>query len=241
MNEKITLTESEKQTLNEKITLLEADNKTLTEKYEASCKLLDETKVFANNAVVLLESADAEAGSKFSAKEYLKVVEGLEVLGSEKEAISEKLSSVETRLEKALHFKNMYKEKVANLEKKISEMEVVIDTYEAEPEIIPEVEDTYSADDFDYGSYTEIPVDDSVDLDLGNDEEVEDYYNDLADSDQRYESIKKEILKCKTVLEAQRTALRLKNLVEGQEKRKAIKESTNDGPDLKGLNRDGWL
>lgn len=242
LNEKIELTESEKKALTEKITLLENDNKALTEKYEISCKLLDETKEYANNAVVLLESADAEAGSKFSAREYLEIVESLEKTNTEKSAFKEKISELEQKLVKVTNFKNQYKEKVAVLEKKISEMEVVLDAYQAEPEVIPEDEDTYNTDDFDYGNYTDAPVEDELDLDIGNDDEVQGYYNDLVDSDQRYEAIKKEILKCKTVLEAQRTALRLKNLVEGQDKRK-IKESfsNSDGPDVRSLNRKGWL
>lgn len=237
LNEKIELTESEKKALTEKITLLENDNKALTEKYETSCKLLDETKEYANNAVVLLESADAETGSKFSAREYLEIVESLEKTNTEKSAFKEKIAELEQKLTKVTNFKNQYKEKVAVLEKKISEMEVVLDAYQAEPEVIPEDEDTYNTDDFDYGNYSDAPIEDELDLDIGNDDEVEDYYNDLVDSDQRYEAVKKEILKCKTVLEAQRTALRLKNLVEGQEKRK-IKESfsSKDGPDIKNLN-----
>ena len=238
----IQLKESEKVSLQEKISTLEESYKSLNEKYTASCKLLDETKDYANKAVDLFESADAEAGSRFTAKEYLTIVEHLETIQSENKINENKLVELQEKLNNIVSSNNSYKEKVATLEKTISEMKVVIDGYEAVTDVEPENNDEYNTDEFDYSDYGP-EADTSVELDIANDDEVETYYNDLYDSDPRYEAVKTEILKCKTILEAQKTALRLKNLVEGQDKsHKTIKESISyTDVDIGKIKQKGWL
>ncbi len=249
LNNDIQLKESEKVSLQEKISILENINKELEEKYKVSCSLLDESKEYVNKMEIMLESSDADVGSMFSALDYLKVVEQLEKSKNNESTLKEKIVELKSSI---INYKNKNESlvlKVNSLKEKNASLQEAINDYEKEIEdgLINEQEPNinYDSDEFDYDTFRdEQDNDDELELDINNNSEVEDYYNDLYDSDSRYEAIKPEILKCKTLIEAQKTALRLKSLVEKQDapiKRKYKKSFTKKEVDVGDLLGKGQL
>ena len=100
---------------------------------------------------------------------------------------------------------------------------------------------------FDYDNFIEPEIsniENDLELDIQQDE-VEDYYNDLVDEEPKYESFKSVIMSCKTLIEAQRTALRLRTALDkmpNQNKRK-VRESVSlkEEADVSKVMRKGWL
>ena len=237
LNEDIQTKETEKTSLQEAIVLKDKEIASLQEKYDASCKLLDETKEYANNAVTLLEVADAEAGSKFSAKEYLELVEANDSISKKLESeIANKLV-LSKKIESFEKTNKDLKEKIDTLQTKYSKLKEDYDTATYVPPEAEDDVDVYNNDgeEFDYEDYlVDEPIEDELELDVTNDSDVEDYYNDLVDSNPAYESVKEDILRCKTLIEAQKTAMRLGKLIEKTPARKPVKK-ISEGADVRSI------
>jgi predicted nucleic acid-binding Zn-ribbon protein len=255
LNEDIQLKESEKTSLQEKIASLEENYKTLEKKYDLTCNLLDESKQYANKAVTLLESADADVGSRFTASEYIQIVEKLEEAEDEKEKADDEAEKAKEEADELKKQNESLTLRVASLRAKIIDLREKVEGYEKEiedglmneEEPVDTIDYSVPADEFDYSEFgdTMAPEDDELELDVNNDSEVEEFYSDLVDEDPRYESVRQDILKCKTLIEAQRTAMRLKKLIEnipGSSKRRVtesfIKESEANVANIKPK---GWL
>ena len=258
LNEEIQLKESEKVPLQEQITSLQEEKKSLEEKLATAENLINELKEHSQKAEQLLEASDAEAGSRFTAKEYLELAERLseaeeKIVNSEEESCSNKKESEDLEKEN-----DELKEKVSRLISKIktlreknSSLEEALNDYtkEVEDGLMNEEddEDMYNQDDFDYDNFIEPEIsniENDLELDIQQDE-VEDYYNDLIDEEPRYESFKSVIMSCKTLIEAQRTALRLRAALDkmpSSNKRK-VKESVSikEEADVSKVMRKGWL
>ena len=259
LNEEIQLKESEKVPLQEQITSLQEEKKSLEEKLQTAENLINELKEHSQKAEQLLEASDAEAGSRFTAKEYLELAERLseaeeKIANFEEESCSNKKESEDLEKEN-----DELKEKVSRLISKIktlreknSSLEEALNDYTKEVEdglMNEEDEDMYNQDDFDYDNFIEPEIsniENDLELDIQQDE-VEDYYDDLVAEEPRYESFKSVIMSCKTLIEAQRTALRLRTAIDKMpstsKRRVQVKESKslNEGIDLSNVIRQGWV
>lgn len=263
LNEDIQLKESEKGPLTEKITVLESEKKSLEEKLEKAATMLDELKEYANKAEQLLEASDAEAGSRFTAKEYLMIAEKLSEAEDETEEAEEEAEEARKEKEELEKENEEMKERISRLITKIKalrekneKLQEAVNDYEQEVEdgLMNEENDALidvyeNGEEFDYDNYLEPEIsniEDELELDI-QDDQVEDYYDDLVAEEPRYESFKKVICSCKTLIEAQRTALRLRSAIEKMpstsKKRVQVKESKslNEGIDLSNVIRQGWV
>lgn len=255
LNEDIQLKESEKGPLTEKIAVLESEKKSLEEKLEKATAMLDELKEHANKAEQLLEAADAEAGSRFTAKEYLEIAEKLseaedksEEVCKEKEEIEKENGEMKERISRLIKKIKALREKNEKLQEAVNDYEQEVEDGLMNEEEVPN--DVYeNGEEFDYDNYLEPEIsniEDELELDI-QDDQVEDYYDDLVAEEPRYESFKKVICSCKTLLEAQRTALRLRSAIEKMpstsKKRVQVKESKslNEGIDVSNVIRQGWV
>lgn len=218
LEESIKTKETEKATIQEKVVALEKENIELKEKFELSTKLLDETKEYANKAESLLEMVQAEKGSCFSAKEYYDLIQYTESLEIENKALTEKITVSENTLKE---LDESTKKEIVSLKASNKELKEGLADYtqDVEDGLMNEdgdgVDDYTSPDEeFDYSGYGDNSMDDELELDVYNDDEVLDYYESLVREDSRYKLIKEDICKCKTLVEAQQTALRLRVLIE---------------------------
>lgn len=255
LQEKVSTSEAEKTSIQEKYSILEKEKNELNEKYELATKLLDETKEYAQKAESLLELANAEKGSRFTADEYHSLLLKYEEVSDNYEKLLVEKEELDTKLSKIV---KSYENKLNNLESEKEQLTEALADYTKDVEDglmneqVPEENNDYMMSDgetFDYSEYGQGVDDVDSDLDI-YDSEVEDYYESLLDENPNYKVIKEDILKCKTLMEAQRTALRLSNLVEKssgtQIKRPSaftdtrLKESSKE-PDVKNLKRKGWL
>lgn len=259
LNENLVLKESEKEPLNKKIEDLETENEDLEKELDTLEDELEELKEHAKKAEQLLEASDAEVGSRFTSAEYIELIETVEKLKDEKKCAEEdaddaedEVEDLEKELSEAKARNRKFKKKISILEEKNAQLQEAINDYTAEIEdglMNEEDPDTYDSEEFDYDTYLEPTigdVDGELELDM-QDDEVTDYYEDLVDEDPRYESVKDVILGCKTILEAQRTALRLRSTIEklpSNTRRKRVvvqKKFEENEANVANIQRQGWL
>lgn len=204
---------------------LKEENSKLLKKLEIAEKLLSDMKEYSAKLKESLELKIAEANGMVTAKEYSDLLNYVETLESDKPRKSKKNESFAPEIQDG----------------------IMNETDDEEFEFEENDDDWY--DDEDYSDEEEL------DLEVYDTVGVEDYYNDLVDSDPRYESVKREILSCKTVREAQIKALNLSDLVESYVPKKGkvtpkkpnvhsdpkLSESNKFGADVGKVKRTGWL
>jgi hypothetical protein len=258
LEESLATKESEKASIEENVANLTKELNDLKEKYELATTLLDEAKEYSIKAESLIEIANAEKGSRFTTEEFKEIVDLNESLSSTKDKLlleNKKYKDINKKLSEE---KLTLESKVSSLRKKIKNLESVIASYdqevadglmnEEEPIVDTDEYAVAANDAFDYSDYgpESMPSDDEVDLDITNDDEVEDYYESLISENPNYKVIKEDILKCKTIVEAQRTAIRLSSLVEKKNPRASahsdsrMNESVRE-IDTRKLLPKGWL
>ena len=196
LEEKITETETK---LNESIKELE----NLSEKYDVSVKMLDNTKYYANKMKELYRTQKASSNGMATAKEYnesLKYIEDLE----------------KQLAESRLSFRDLKKENADLIEKvklvDFKEQNLKDIATKAEADETERLEAKKVQDDKDAVIAEEKRVEESISI--WNSDDVKEYYEDLYKVNNDVKVIKEDILKCKTVFEAQNTYLRLKDLFE---------------------------
>ena len=188
-NEKLSQTEASLKEAEEKLSVITKENAVLESKFAESCEMLDNFKAYANKQKEITRTLEAEKNGMVTPKEYKESIVYAQ-------SLEEELKKVKAEL---------YETKKSKKE----------DDDEDEPEKQDEPED--DDNDKDDGE-------DKDDLDKIDDknkkkesfinEGVEDYYRDLAYRNPKVVIIKEDIMKCRTVLEAQMTYLRLKGLVD---------------------------
>jgi len=197
LSKDVELKESEKNSIKESFATLQKENTFLNEKFKNSCTTLDLLKERYLKASELLEQQTCEIGSRFTAKEYERVINDLK-------DVTNKIKVFESK-------ERDYKKLVESKDKKINFLEkenISLKKNFNEKKVVCEKSDNT--------------------LNVRNDEVVERFYNQLCESDSRYkkDSIKKEILECKTELEAQVKAMHLKSKVENSFVEKFLEDNT---------------
>jgi len=259
LNESLKLKESEKEPLLEKVSALEEEKKTLLEKIETMEKIVEDLQEHSKKAEQLLEAADAEVGSRFTAREFLEAVEraneaeeACSKTEEEKKELEDEKEEIEESLKNLKYENKQLNERILKLRKKVKTLTETVNAYEQEVEdgsVNEDDIDMYNTEveaDFDYDNYLEPEisnVEDELELDI-QDDQIEDYYDDLVAEEPRYESFKNVICSCKTMMEAQRTAMRLKSAIDKMptsNRKKIVKESINEGADLSKIIPKGWV
>jgi len=203
------LTEAKK-TLEEKVSDAEAklaetvkELEDLSEKYEVSTKMLDNTKYYANKMKELYRTQKASSNGMVTAKEYneaLKYIEDLEKQNAEARIKYRNLKKENADLLEKVKLIDFKEQNLKEIAKKAEEDEAAA----LEAQKVLDEENAVKAE--------AKRVEESIDI--GNSDEVLDYYKDLYKVNNDVKVIKEDILKCKTVFEAQNTYLRLKDLFE---------------------------
>jgi len=160
----------------------------MTEKFDKATELLDSMKAYSNKLKEMYEVALAEKNGMITATEYKETLVYIDSLEEEKKELKNNLQSLRDQISE------MNEESVDEKKKKKmsdEEDEDDDDSEEDEDEDEDEVEE----------SYAHVKP------------EILDYYKDLEYAQPAMKEIKHEILSSRTLIEAQRTYLRLKSLV----------------------------
>lgn len=206
--------------LKKKYTDVEKYSGEVSEKFTKATELLDSMKVYSNKMKEMYEVAVAEKNGMITATEYKETLSFIDALEEEKEKLIRHITELRIDLpeEKDDEDKDEDDEEVA--EKKVKkvkeekdededkdEKKKVADKNNDEEEVVEKKSKKEN--------WSHVPV------------EILGYYEDLVYAQPKVENIKKDILSSKTLLEAQRTYLRLKSLlfVEDHERRPSIEES----------------
>jgi len=203
------LTEA-KQTLEEKVTEIETkfteaskELEELSEKYDVSIRMLDNTKYYANKMKELYRTQKASSNGMATAKEYNESLKYNEDL--EKQLAELRLAIRDIKKENADLI-----EKVKMIDFKEQNLKDI--AIKAEADDVTRLEAKRVQDDKDAVAAEEKRVEESIDI--WNSDDVLEYYEDLFKVNPDVKVIKEDLLKCKTVFEAQNTYLRLKDLFE---------------------------
>ena len=256
LEENVKVQESEKTSIKEEVEKLKEDLVSINEKYEVAVKLLDEAKEYAEKADSLIMIEKAEKGSRFSATEYFELVKIKEEAEKCKKEAEDEKEEIEKEVKESKERIASLEETVRKLRKSLAKKEEAIADYKAEIEagLMNEEGEEPEIDYEDPSSFTyaDSAIDYDSDLDIRNDDEVLEYYESLVSENKNYRKIKEDILKCKTLLEAQQTSLRLKDLVESVKmpsflqdpsllRENRISNKREDLIDAGKIQRKGWL
>lgn len=191
LTESATTLEAENKVFNEELEELKSSNTSLEENYNQALQLLDSVKVFANKMRDLYKASRAKANGMVSAAEYREIA----VYTEEKE------SEIQTLTEELVELKRANKDLTEKVEtiresKKGASEQKLEEEVKVEEEAQEEVQEEQKFDE------------------SGCTAEVLNYYYDLENMNSQMVLIKEEILSKRTLMEAQRTFLRLKGIVE---------------------------
>lgn len=204
------------------------ENESLKEEFENACTLLDSMKEYTTKQEELVRLAKAEKNSMVSAKEYKETL-----------AFSEELEEENKKLKReALSLKRKLSFLLEASKKKEDDDEDDEDEDDDEDEVKePETKSNDKDDD-----EKEEKKESRYSIYKGLNPDVVDYYEDLEYRNPKVVKIKEEILSKHTVLEAQKTYLKLKALVEEKDtKLYRLGEKTYVEKTTKNPIREGWL
>lgn len=207
------------------------ENESLKEEFENACTLLDSMKEYTTKQEELVRLAKAEKNSMVSAKEYKETL-----------AFSEELEEENKKLKReALSLKRKLSSLLEASKKKEDDDEDDEDEDDDEDEV-NEPETKSSDDDEKDDDEKEEKKESRYSIYKGLNPDVVDYYEDLEYRNPKVVKIKEEILSKHTVLEAQKTYLKLKALVEEKDtKLYRLGEKTYVEKTTKNPIREGWL
>ncbi len=189
--------------LTEKVNTLEEEKNLLAEKYDRAIELLESMKEREKKIKELYEVAVAEKNGMVTAGEYKE----LQVFSESQEKEIEELKEEITKLKKRI--RSIMEKTLEKGRKKVDEEGEKKKDDDDEDEMDPEDEKGDMEDEEKEDKKEESQV-----YDFRNSADVEYYYEDLVGRNPNVKKIKKDILNCKTLFEAQRTYFRLRDLVE---------------------------
>ena len=203
------------------------ENESLKEEFENACILLDSMKEYATKQEELVRLAKAEKNSMVSAKEYKETLAFSEELEEENKKLKREALSLKRKLSSLLEASKKKEDDDEDDEEEDDEDEV------KEPETKSDDKDDDEKEEKKESHYS---------IYKGLNPDVVDYYEDLEYRNPKVVKIKEEILSKHTVLEAQKTYLKLKALVEEKDtKLYRLGEKTYVEKTTKNPIREGWL
>lgn len=249
LNEQITALQKEKEDLVKK-------NETLQEQVDKCCTLLDSTKEYSAKQEALYKDAVAEKNGMVTASEYKEAIVYGEELEEERDKLKRQINALRRQLEETKKkIQKLLKEKAKKAEDDDED-----DDEEDDDDKDVKVDVDIDTDDDDKDDSDSDSDDDEDDEDDDKEEskkskkakkegynpDVVSYYEDLEYSNPKVAIIKEEILSKKTLMEAQKTYLKLRGLVEAdstsQMKLSHFGEKTYAEPVQRKLNiREGWV
>lgn len=176
--------------LTEKVTLLESEKKELEEKYQMATELLDSMKVYSSKQKEMLDITRAEKNGMISASEYKEALVYVEGVEEERDALRKENLELKKQV-------RSLKEKGVKKEEEPEDKE--------DPENPEDPEDKKDKEDD--------KKDDKEKADENVNRDVLRYYESLEYSQPKAVMLKKEILSCKTLMEAQKKYMNLKGLL----------------------------
>lgn len=201
------------------------ESETLNEEFENACTLLDSMKEYSEKQEELVKIAKAESNAKVSVSEYKEAIVYSEELEEENKKLKKTINSLRRQL-RALIEASKKKEDDEDEEKDDDEVEdkkasdskkpSSDDSDDSDDEDEEDDEDDTDEEEDEEDSDKEEKKESSYSVYKGLNPEVVDYYEDLEYRNPRVVKIKEEILSKHTLLEAQKTYLKLRSFVENR-------------------------
>ena len=211
-----TLKETKKQVI-EKYENLEKQFEELQEKYKKVCEVADNSKEFHSKFKNLLEIEKAKSNGMFDAESYLQLTKVLETLETENKQVKVQSNKM---LKEFRALKGSYKKKVVNEEAKkvefdklieLKKIEQIKERKQAKLRQQNEERKAKSKKVFAEKKYEETHAN------FRNDEQVADYYLQVVSNFPYVEEAKEKMLSCKTLNEAYKVFLNVKNEYESKD------------------------
>lgn len=197
----------------EELDALKAEHASLQKKHERMANLADGLKLYSKKVKELLENAEAEVETRFTAEEYKE-------MAAYAESLKKKLES-QRAPKKESRFLGGQRPKVALVGQRRAEADDEPDDLEAPPEDDEFDEEDHELPDWsdEHGIHGDLQVDTRPDV-ISEPEEplpgVVEYYQDLVKRNPSVKRLEKEILASASLIEAQRTYTRLRGVIESK-------------------------
>ena len=229
----------------------------LNKKYEFATKMVDDFKEREQSLKEMYEIAVAEKNGMVEAEEYqqlfIKANEYKTLVNESHKEVSKLQRKVEALEDENKDLKESIKE--LKVKKENSMKKYLSKRYEAEEETDEEDEDKEEKKNEKvlpkraYNQYS-LREEDEDEYDFRETKEIQSYYRDLVEANPKVKLIKEQILKSKTLIEAQKTYLNLMDLVETSANMYIAKKKIDESHEKEdiapsrvksNLVRDGWL
>lgn len=202
LNEKISALEEEKNALS-------AEKNSLNEEFENACTLLDSMKEYAEKQEEMVKIAQATKNGMVSASEYKEAIVYGEELEEENKNLKKTISELRRRVKSLLEASDEDDDKEEDDDDdEEDDKDDVKDTDSKETDTDDEDDDEEDDDEKKESAYT---------VYKGYNPDVVSYYEDLEYMNPRVVQIKEEILSKHTLIEAQKTYLKLRSLIEDKD------------------------
>jgi hypothetical protein len=199
---------------------LKTEAASLKKKLELATNLADGLKLYAKKLKELKDIAETELDTRFTATEYNEAQAYAESLVAENETLKKENTSLKKSMKEGTQFLGSQRPKVALVgQHRRGEASMEPSLGDFPPESAPEEDEAehplpnYSDE---HGIHGDLQVDTRPEVIDEPDEDVVDYVEDLIDHNPRVESIRRDLLACRNVSEAQRTYAQLKDLTESE-------------------------
>jgi len=249
-NSKVEELSKEKNQISETLEVKEANITKLSEKYDIAKGMLEDAKIREKAIKQMYEISIAEKNGMIDPKDYVK-------LNEYSESLEEKLSVIENEMNK-LKKQNIILKKKLEAEKDDDDEDEDEDKNKKEERAMYlrlknkfEGKKKENEDEGDEEDEVEEKCSKKESMNFRNDKEVFEYYTDILKKNPNVKKIKEEILKRKTVKEAQRTYMNLKDLIDDDKINRyedlKLHEKTDDivpiskfEPSIDNILRKGW-
>ena len=199
------------QSLNEKLKEAESSK----EEFENACTLLDSMKEYSEKQSELIRIAKAESNSKVSAKEYKELMVFSEELEEDNKSLKKEVARLRRKLRALIEASKKNEDDDEDEEEDEDEDdEEEKDVKKSDDSKEDDSDDDEEDKEDDSDEEEDEKKDESYSVYKGLNPDVVDYYEDLEYRNPRVVKIKEEILSKHTLLEAQKTYLKLRSFVE---------------------------
>ena len=213
-NEKVAKSEAALKEAEDKIAVITNDNTELEKKFGESCDMLDSFKTYANKQKEIVRTLEAEKNGMVTPKDYKESIVYSQSLEEELKKVKAELYEAKKKAKKEDDDEEEPEDETDDVEEKKAKKSKKEDDDADDAEDSDDADDADDDDDKKDGDDVEKIDDKKKKKESFANESVKDYYCDLECRNPKVVLIKPDIMKCRTVLEAQMTYLRLKGLVE---------------------------
>lgn len=206
--------EEQKTKLEKALSEIHSVNKKMSEKYALAAEMLDNLKTFSIKMKELYENQKARANGMVTASHYKEALDAVDILKAkikEARSIIKKLKEENDEKQKELDKKEEAEEEERKMEEMTS-LQKKVQQYFLKEEEEKKVADEEEKKKEEEEKETKKKAEESINI-RKYQRDIENYYDRLVEKEPGYKEFKDQILECKTLIEAQKFVMKVKDMI----------------------------